>query len=78
LELKINTNATRLPDKLIHQMLKSGLTDIVFSVDSYTKEEYESIRVKGIFDEVLKNITRFKDIERNFIPTRDVQQELVV
>jgi len=68
LELKINTNATKLTDKLIHQMLKSGLTDIVFSVDSYTKEEYESIRVRGIFEQVLNNIIRFKEIREKSYP----------
>ena len=32
-ELKINTNGTRLNDKLIHKILKSGVTDMVFSID---------------------------------------------
>lgn len=68
IELKINTNATLLPEKLIHQMLKSDLTDIVFSIDSYEKEEYESIRVRGIFEEVFANIKKFKEIRENFYP----------
>tara|TARA_B100001179_G_C18587650_1_gene403030 strand:+ start:770 stop:1891 length:1122 start_codon:yes stop_codon:yes gene_type:complete len=68
LELKINTNATRLNDKLIHQILKSNTTDVVFSIDSYEKSEYESIRVKGIFEQVLDNIKRFKDIRDNLYP----------
>jgi len=67
-ELKINTNATRLNDALIHQILKSEVTNIVFSIDSYTKDEYESIRVKGIFDEVVKNIKKFKQIKEEFYP----------
>jgi len=67
-ELKINTNATRLPEKLIHQILKSGITDMVFSVDSYTKENYESIRVGGIFEEVFNNIKKFKEIQNRDYP----------
>ncbi len=38
-DLKMNTNATRLDEKLIHQILKSGVTDLVFSVDAYEKKE---------------------------------------
>jgi len=68
LELKLNTNGTRLDEKLIHQILRSGVTDMVFSVDSYTKQEYESIRVKGIFDQVLNNIKKFKEIKEKFYP----------
>ena len=32
IEFKMNTNATKLNEKLIHQILKSGMTDLVFSV----------------------------------------------
>ncbi len=67
-ELKINTNATRLPDKLIHQILKSGITNVVFSIDSYKKDEYESIRVKGIFEEVVSNVKKFKEIKEKYYP----------
>jgi len=68
IELKINTNATLLSEKLIHQMLKSGLTDIVFSIDSYEKQEYESIRVKGVFENVFENVKKFKEIREKFYP----------
>ena len=67
-ELKINTNATRLNEKLIHRILQSSVTEIVFSVDSYEKVEYESIRVKGIFENVLNNIIKFKDIRDREYP----------
>ena len=65
-EIKINTNATKLNEKLIHKILQSGVTDVVFSVDSYSKEEYESIRVKGIFENVLNNIKKFKEIKSEY------------
>jgi len=67
-ELKINTNATKLNEKLIHQILKSGVTNMVFSIDSYEKNEYESIRVKGIFEEVVRNVKKFKEIREKFYP----------
>jgi len=68
LELKMNTNATRLNEKLIHQILKSGMTDLVFSVDSYFKEEFESLRVGANFENVLNNIKKFKEIREKFYP----------
>ena len=61
-DLKINTNATRLTEKLMHTIIESGVTDLVFSIDSYEKDEYESIRVLGIFEEVVNNIKKFKEI----------------
>ena len=67
-ELKINTNGTKLNDKLIHQILKSGVTDMVFSIDSYTKKDYESIRIQGIFETVLNNVKRFKEIKEKLYP----------
>lgn len=68
LELKMNTNATRLNEKLIHQILKSGMTDLVFSVDSYFKEEFESLRVGANFEKVLENIKKFKQIRDEKYP----------
>jgi radical SAM protein with 4Fe4S-binding SPASM domain len=67
-EIKINTNATRLNEKLIHQILKNDITDMVFSIDSFEKEEYESIRVLGNFEQVLNNIEKFKEIKEKFYP----------
>ena len=64
LEIKINTNAIKLSDKVIHSLLKNNVNSVVFSVDSYNREDYLKIRKKDCFDEVVKNIERF-----NFIRT---------
>ena len=65
-DLKMNTNATRLNEKLMHQIVQSGVTDLVFSVDSYEKDEYEAIRVLGIFEDVVNNIKKFKEINDSY------------
>tara|TARA_B110001454_G_C12680811_1_gene417980 strand:+ start:235 stop:1329 length:1095 start_codon:yes stop_codon:yes gene_type:complete len=65
-DLKMNTNATRLNEKLMHQIVQSGVTDLVFSVDSYEKDEYEAIRVLGIFEDVVNNIKKFKKINDSY------------
>ena len=67
-ELKLNTNATKLTEKLIHKILQSGITDLVFSVDSYKKDDYERIRVRGIFETVVENIKNFAKIRKDFYP----------
>ena len=61
-DTKINTNATRLNEKLIHDILSSEISNVTFSVDAITAESYEKIRVKGKFDEVLANVKLFNQI----------------
>ncbi len=67
-EVKLNTNATLLNDKLIHSILDSNVTDMVFSIDSYNKENYEKIRLRGIFEEVFENIKKFYQIKKEEYP----------
>ena len=69
IELKMNTNATLLNEKLIRQILKSGVTDLVFSVDSYYKEEFESLRVNANFEKVVDNIKKFQKVRDDDYPT---------
>ena len=67
LEVKLNTNGILLTEELSRAILSSEVTDLVFSIDSYEKENYEEIRRKGKFDQVLANIKNFMSIrEREF------------
>lgn len=68
LDTKINTNATRLNEKLIHDILESEIANVTFSVDATDAETYEKIRVRGKFDQVLKNIELFHEIRKNQYP----------
>jgi MoaA/NifB/PqqE/SkfB family radical SAM enzyme len=63
LELKINTNATRLDERTSLEILEAGTDIVVFSVDSHSKEEYEGIRLGARFEEVLGNIRRFCELK---------------
>lgn len=67
-DFKMNTNATRLTEEKCHQILQSEVTELVFSVDSYFKDEYESIRKGGKFEKVLENIIMFKKIREEQYP----------
>ena len=68
LDTKINTNATRLSEKLIHDILSSEVGNVTFSVDAITEESYEQIRVRGKFDQVLSNIKLFNEIREKHYP----------
>ena len=72
-EIKINTNAMLLNEKKSHLILQNceNLT-LVFSIDAYTKELYEKIRVRGNFEKVLGNIRNFNKIKNEFYPDAKV------
>ncbi|MCP4135908.1 MAG: radical SAM protein [bacterium] len=63
LEVQFNTNG--LPPKQYHNILiqcaENGLDRIIFSVDGFSKETYESIRIGGDYDALLKNIHQLRD-----------------
>ena len=67
-EVKVNTNATKLTEKLCHSILQSGVTELVYSIDSEDKKLYEEIRVKGKFDRVIDNIKMFNRIKDEHYP----------
>lgn len=62
LNLKINTNASKLDEKKCHAILSSGVKTIVFSADAADEKLYAKLRVNGKLSQVLKNIERFKKI----------------
>jgi len=73
LGLKINTNASLLTENLSHTILSNiDLGTVVFSLDSVNKEEYEKIRVNGIYEKVIENISRFKKIKDTCYPSSRV------
>lgn len=64
LDLKLNTNATKMGERISHDILSSDINELVFSVDSHEKEIYEDIRVRGKFDDVVRNIEQFHEIRQ--------------
>ncbi len=68
-EFKINTNATRLNEKLIRCILENNVDELVYSVDAHTEEMYSEIRPsvngKNNFNLVLSNISSFNKIRKN-------------
>ena len=68
LDVKINTNATLLSEKLSHALLSAEISELVFSVDAITEETYNKIRRGGKFSKVLENIKMFNKIKEKYYP----------
>jgi len=60
--LKINTNASLLDEKMSHAILESGVKTLAFSVDATDNALYSKLRVNGKLENVLKNIKKFQEI----------------
>lgn len=60
MKVVIATNGTVLNDK-VKTLLENGKFDINLSLDSLTKEIYESIRINAHFETTMKNIEYFHD-----------------
>ncbi len=65
LELKLNTNATILNEKMSKVILDARVDLLVFSVDAGSPEEYSKIRKGAKFETVVENIERFGKIKNS-------------
>jgi radical SAM protein with 4Fe4S-binding SPASM domain len=62
LNLKINTNASLLDEKMSYAILESGVKTLVFSADAADSELYKKLRVNGELKKIVKNIEKFQEI----------------
>jgi len=72
LNLKINTNASVLTEKMAHAILSSGVTTLVFSADAADDLLYSKLRVNGNLKKILKNIENFKKIKDLQYPNKKI------
>ena len=68
LNLKINTNASMLDEKMAHSILESGVKTLVFSADAADAAMYSKLRVNGKLEKILFNISEFKKIKEKKYP----------
>jgi radical SAM protein with 4Fe4S-binding SPASM domain len=64
MDVYFNTNAVRLDELMIRELIDAGLDRISISFEGYTKEVYEKYRVGAIFENVVKNIETLRDIKK--------------
>jgi pyruvate-formate lyase-activating enzyme len=73
LAVKVNTNASMLDEEKCHAILRAGVQTLVFSADAASEPLYSQLRVRGNLEEVLENVTRFRDIrERHYPDSRTI------
>ncbi|MBI4596973.1 MAG: radical SAM protein [Candidatus Omnitrophica bacterium] len=68
LALKLNTNASRLDERLCHAILSADVRVVVFSVDAASEPAYRQLRVGGTLAPVVANIRRFREIQQRHYP----------
>jgi radical SAM protein with 4Fe4S-binding SPASM domain len=59
LKVKFHTNGTLMKPALSEKILEAGPDLVSFSVDGFTKEAYEKIRVNADFEKTMENISAF-------------------
>ena len=64
IEVMFNTNATLLTEEMAMGLIEAGLDKLICSVDGYTKEIYEQIRINANFENVLINIKRLQSLKK--------------
>jgi radical SAM protein with 4Fe4S-binding SPASM domain len=65
-DFKVNTNALLMNKQVSKDILESSVTQLIFSIDAFTADEYEKIRVGGKFQRLLENINYFNSIRKNY------------
>ncbi len=64
MDIYITTNGT-IYNKRVQDLLNSGRFNITVSIDSFTREVYEKIRVGANFEKTMGNIAKFSDYCRS-------------
>jgi radical SAM protein with 4Fe4S-binding SPASM domain len=58
----ISTNGLLLTEESMNNILKTGVDGIKFSIEGYTPEVFNTIRVGGSFDRLFRNVVRMKEL----------------
>ena len=70
--IKINTNLSTMTEKLATSIFENDVQTIVISSDAAEKENYEKIRVKGVFEKVMKNLEILFNTKMKFPNSRTI------
>ena len=67
-EIKVNTNASFLTEKICFGILQNNITQIVISSDHYLKEDYEKLRLGSNFEKIVQNVDNLFNIRQKYFP----------
>ena len=65
-ETKLNTNGTKLTEKLCHQIFENEVNQVVISADHYEKKTFEELRKNSNFETIVKNVNMLFEIRKKF------------
>lgn len=57
--IHVNTNGTYLTEQMTHKLLSCGIKELLVSMDAFTKETYDRIRIGGDFHSTVNNVEYF-------------------
>ena len=66
LDIKVNTNGTKISDKIARTIIECGVNEVVFSIDAAEKEIFEELRLGAKFGEVIANVQKFAKIRGEY------------
>jgi radical SAM protein with 4Fe4S-binding SPASM domain len=64
-DICLNTNGTLLDEKMIKELIKSGIDKISISLDAFSKETYAIVRPNSDFIKVIENIESLIEYKKN-------------
>lgn len=73
--ITLNTNAMLLDKEMSEMLIESGVNRFIVSMDGFSKETYEKIRVGGVYEDVMGNVLQFIDILKSR-PEANIQFEM--
>jgi len=76
--LAFNTNGALMSEEKAKGVLAIGKGVVEFSLDAFTKEAYESIRVGAEYEKVMDNVHRFIELRNELNPDVKVMVSIIV
>lgn len=78
-EVCLNTNAVFLTESMSSRLIKSGLDKVLVSIDGFSSETYDQIRVGGDYELVKKNVETMLELKKSRnVKTPEVIAQFIV
>jgi len=74
----ISTNANTLTDEKAELLIRSGVTDLIVSIDGFTQNTYEKYRAGGSASKALLALKKLTDINRRYGSKVDISPQYIV
>jgi|GEM_PF-1049521 len=74
----ISTNGILLTENKAEELITSGITDIIFSIDAATKETYDRYRIAGDFDKSIRALKLLQDYNVKYGSKVNISPQFIV